>query len=484
MNGTLADSVARLLASGAELTLEALGGYDAIVKCPLEVARCRFAPEIAHLVFQHGLADDQQSLNFVAELVAFTDHDITFAGVIDSLIRNDQLPSTIADRCFEHTLERIRNRSAAILVRTSALRGALGLVRGTARRRASLKAALLWVDENDNADFLAHVARIAGLLVTQQLDDDLIALLNQLLKIDSARGEAAFELGMCHLGAALSQERPLRIYEELKAAKGRFATAIQLRELRPDATLLHEVVDLLCYCHDLKLPSDIATRVVVISSAVISYQAYINIEKEVLGIEPRHLEMTCWSSLALRLAEWIKSSTEPAWYDAARIIEEELLPLYDASRSVLRRTSTGGLEVMIRPHIVAAVSDNRSQLYLLRHWLGIHGLAELGQNAADIITAVERALVDDGAPSHPDAAGAVAATAPAILDAAPITSTQRQKILTQVLAGTLAIAVQQASPKIEECLEHARSVFSSIPDFSAATRSDTFLASSSISFRT
>lgn len=44
-----------------------------------------------------------------------------------------------------------------------------------------------------------------------------------------------------------------------------------------------------------------------------------------------------------------------AWLDAARIIEEELVRVFYASRSILKRSSDGGIEAILRPQITAAM---------------------------------------------------------------------------------------------------------------------------------
>lgn len=454
------------LAMPAPLTLDVVGGFGWLQSHPGEAATSRFAPELMALVIDaHGL-DEPSAAAFSITLLNGIEHDISFAGVVDTLLARDALGETLADRCFEVFIVRIRDIARPILMRTAALRGALALQRGLARRRASLKAALLWSEKTDDPIVLSHVARIAGMLIGEAPDQDLMQLLLDLHSIDDVRPDAAFELGMCQLGQALNTASPSSVVNVLSQAQAEFTIAEQLGERRPDATLLRETCTLLLKLTPGPLSTDVPRHIETIRQAAFAYQAYYAAPDEIVGMAKRSYQLACWSSLAVRLAHWFSSARDPAWYDAAEIIENELLLLYDADRTLLSHAASASLKPLIRPHLVAHLQQNRAQLFQLRRWLDLNGTHALGPVAFALTRDVDAALVgsrEDG--GHPERAGVAAATAPAIITAAPIDASQQASILAEVVGSAVTIAMHRASPKITTCLHTARETFNRLADY-------------------
>lgn len=388
------------MAKPAPLTLDVVGGFGWLQSHPGEAAASRFAPELMALVIDAPGLEEPSAAAFSITLLNRIEHDISFAGVVDTLLASDALGETLADRCFELFIVRIRDTARPILMRTTALRGAFVLQRGITRRRASLKATLLWSEKTDDPIVLSHVARIAGLLIGEAPDQDLLQLLLDLRSIDDIRPDAAFELGMCQLGQALNTASPDSLAAMLSTAQEEFAVAELLGERRPDATLFRETCALLLKLSPGPLSADVPRHIETIRQAAFAYQAYYASPDEITGMATRSYQIASWSSLAVRLAHWLTSARDPAWYDAVQVIENELLWLYDADRTFLPHSATAGFEPLIRPHLVAHLQQNRAQLFQLRRWLDLNGTHALGPVALTLTREVDAALV--GSPADGD----------------------------------------------------------------------------------
>jgi hypothetical protein len=61
---------------------------------------------------------------------------------------------------------------------------------------------------------------------------------------------------------------------------------------------------------------------------------------------------------------------EASWWEpAAAVIEQHVLAVYGANRSILRRGPDGNISALLRPRMVASLARHRGQAHQLKTWL-------------------------------------------------------------------------------------------------------------------
>ena len=70
---------------------------------------------------------------------------------------------------------------------------------------------------------------------------------------------------------------------------------------------------------------------------------------------------------------------EPSWFEPIIVIEKYLLNIYTASRTILKRSHSGGLEKIIQPIVQNSLNNEANQLFLLDKWLTLQEDSELGE---------------------------------------------------------------------------------------------------------
>ncbi|MBA4788659.1 MAG: hypothetical protein H2042_03095 [Rhizobiales bacterium] len=257
--------------------------------------------------------------------------------------------------------------------RSHALLGAMYVAQDRPSLLRALQSHLLDISPDDDGDYLRHAAKVQGLVLAHVHDPDLRAGLEALAAVPSAEDEAWVALGILHIADALddrSRDGALNSFTESYECMQR---AISATEVRYDAALYSACLRMLLAFQAGNHSDALHEHIACIKDAALTYCAFLlpsdrpSVVRGWLGSSI--LEGIHWSELGLRLAQLDLSLLKKAWLDAARIIEEQLVRAFDASRSILKRTTDGGVEAVIRPAIVAAMQGERSRLALLDEWL-------------------------------------------------------------------------------------------------------------------
>ena len=297
-------------------------------------------------------------------------------GVMTETVR--QLPSATIEDTLARSLHRtFLEQSAAAEryhgTRSQALLGAMYLSQDRPALLRQLQAHLLDIDLKDDGEYLRHVAKVQGLVLAHVDDSDLYRQLELLLDIPDAEDEASFALGLLDIAAALEDSVRETALESFRRAHSRMRRSLEATEVRHDAALYIACLDMLLDFQNGVRGEIIRDRIDTIRISAFEYSAYLvpsNSRTSRRGwLGSSLLEGIFWAELGNRLARLDLSLLKSAWLDAARIIEEELVRVFDASRSILKRSADGGIEAIVRPRITAAMQKERHRLSLLDEWL-------------------------------------------------------------------------------------------------------------------
>lgn len=396
------------------------------------------------------------------DVVRHLDSDISINSLVDLVAERPPLPEAIEAIWFRRWLELAQDRTAGTSARTAVLRGALLTKRQSARRSLRLAAFIADCVLDDEPTFLAHAARIAGLLHAEKPNEALVEFLQDLLDVSGAADEAAFELGMERVGRALQSNSGHDVLAGLREARVRFDASAAGREARADARVLSLAIGLLDDFFEERV-GGWTERLEELRREAFAYSAY-SIQEECFLTRPKEAEVSAWASLAVRLGSLTPSLDEPAWWNASQIIENELLAVYSANRTLFRRSDEGGLEWLVRPRIESYYAQHRSQLYALRGWLKARGASELGAAAAELIATTDAAL---GRGDNPDPRGAAAEspTVAAVLEQGEDPFELRERFLREVLADVNYVEFKQVTPPVMEAALTVLRAFEGLPYF-------------------
>ncbi|BAQ49553.1 hypothetical protein Maq22A_1p36790 (plasmid) [Methylobacterium aquaticum] len=459
--------MADLLSAGRRPRLADFGGLDGVVAEAAALCGSPFAPDFLAVVLDGADREDAAARTFVSALAARPRDDLALNGMVDAIAERAPLADDAERTCFASWLAIARDRERPPSLRTAALRGAL-LMKGTdPRRGARLAGEIAAIEPDDEASYIAHAARIGGLLHAEAPSPGVTAFLEDAARVDGAADEASFELGMIDVREIFAAADPVSARERIRIARVRFERAISERGARSDAHVLSLSLGLLADFEE-GHPAGLRERLREVEREAFAYAEYAAYEDGFLS-GARKTAVAAWAFMALRLGALTESLEEPSWNEARRVVEEELLAVYSASRSIFRMGADGGLEWLVRPRIERSVRTTAGQLHHLRRWLAGAGEARLGDEARGLIARIDEALTGVPAPDPRDAAAASPSVA-AILEGARIPHEVSRRIAAQFVSDTNSVELNEMSPQIEEALARTELTFEQIADYAEDRR--------------
>ncbi len=230
--------MADLLSAGRRPRLADFGGLDGVVAEAAALCGSPFAPDFLAVVLDGADREDAAARTFVSALAAHPRDDLALNGMVDAIAERAPLADDAERTCFASWLAIARDRERPPSLRTAALRGAL-LMKGTdPRRGARLAGEIAAIEPDDEASYIAHAARIGGLLHAEAPSPGVTAFLEDAARVDGAADEASFELGMIDVREIFAAADPVSARERIRIARVRFERAISERGARSDAHVL------------------------------------------------------------------------------------------------------------------------------------------------------------------------------------------------------------------------------------------------------
>ncbi|WP_018042880.1 hypothetical protein [Methylobacterium sp. 88A] len=393
-----------------------------------------------------GHSRSEFAMPAVTELVRSGFDTLSMVEIASWLGRGGVVPASSGRTLGQAFLTRAKDKASDYGSRAHALKAAMVLAQSDRSLLRRLQSDLLDLDLTDDGDFLRHAARIAGAVLAHEEDKDLRDILNRLVDVEDAEDEAAMELGFDTLRMGLDAETPDAAMTAFRGARDWFRRAEDASGGRPDATLYRRCLDALVTFQSGHAVDDLRSRIDGIKASAFAYTAYLTTpdrpEETLSWLGSRTEARVRWSMLALRLGALDTSLLKRAWLDAAAVIQEELLAVYTASRSFLTQDAESGLEAVLQPRIVGALSRELHSLALLDQWLEENagsGLVPAAARLREQVADAREAVVTH----RPTEAAAGSSPTAAVIELLP--EPLRQSALARVAAG-LAVLVEATTP--------------------------------------
>lgn len=449
-----------LLERGLSPTLADFGGLAAVASAVDVVSTSKFSAEFVELALEEE-GDKPAAQRFAAEVIARVQDDFKLNSLVE-VLQTNRLSDDIEEEIFDHWLKLSQDGGAIVTVRTGSLLGALITKRNKARRALRLASTIASARLDDDPFYLAHAARIGGFLHSEEPHEGILEFLRDVVKVEGAADDANFELGLFSLGEALKEGEPARARELMGAAKVCFDQTAGAREARFDARAFSMAINLLEGFFQRRSAAEMAEWVAALKREAFAHSAYVYGSDDNLLLGARGTQIAAWASLGIRLGRLADEIDQSVWLDGIRIIEEELLTVYTASRTILGGQRAGGVEAIVSPRIQSSLLQNQGQALALRRWLSENAASEKAAAAAELIGLVDDYIAGQKQPNPLDAASGSPLLAALKARARELGAFDATSL---ALARTHEIASGIISHAIMECLESVTAVFTEVDMF-------------------
>ncbi|WP_168565082.1 hypothetical protein [Crateriforma spongiae] len=276
--------------------------------------------------------------------------------------------------------------------RAAALDGGLRLVAVDPRRRHGFIDTLLKVDVLASPVFSRWFAKIVGVVHSFWPDESLKSILELCSTIPESADEATFELAMSSFASGMACVSPTDAKNEFTHARKLFVAAEKSPGERPDAVMYALCLQILIDFYELQEVRQSDSATTQLAQHLVALNLYHRSESDPPWLRARTAESILWQKLVDKLMSLDTSLSEPGWFEPAAIIENELMPIYRASRAILRRNELGGIESLIQPRIVGCISDNASFAHVLKTWLRQNQSHKDAAAVSELLTQVADAI--------------------------------------------------------------------------------------------
>ena len=453
-----------LVGSGKSWGLQELGGVDAVAAEAGALGSTPIMPELLEPLVRAWKSAATTATGAYEQalraLLSAATTDFVIMESVDVLDTQRPLPKGGDEICVTLFLAKAGDSTGGLsgLARGAALDGAFRWSQGTRRWQHLVLSLILGVTPDDDPEYLRRVAKIAGVAFSHWRDEDLVPVLKSLAQVDRVRHEAAFELGMAHLVAAMESNDREAATADFNEARAWFDEVNDTSVSEPAAKLYAYSIQLL-----LSFQSGGNSATLEDFSKRVQRHAF-DLHSASAGAGPpwlgtRHSEAVCWSAFASDLVGLSFNLEEPSWWEPALVVEHGLLSVYNASRSILRRDQAGGVEALVQPRINASVAARSSQAHLVRHWLSKNVTHEWQESAQQLIREVDLLIASGSDPPDPFEAASAGTSLAALIERSQL-SEERRSVLSRVLESAFSLQLASLSGAevaiIEKCCLEAQ----------------------------
>lgn len=453
-----------IVKDGRDWQLEDLGGIEVIAPAARSLGSTPMMPELLQplvLGWRHAKVGDRELYKeALRDLLTVAITDFVLIEAVDILDHHRPLPDDGDESCFTLLLEKAatEDHSLSGLARGAALEGAFRWANDNRRWQLRLLDFFLGLEPSDDAEFLRRAAKIIGVAYSHWRDKDLVEVLHKLVQLEAVRPEATFELGMVALSEAMDRADSNAAATAFREARDWFGESDEESGGRPETSLYLGGLDLLLGFHSGAASASLGTVSACVQKHAFELHAWSGGSgPQWLGA--RQTEAACWSTLASAIAGLAVSLDEPSWWEPATVIEEGLLSVYSAGRSILRRDQHGGVESMVRPRIRTSVSTQAGQAHQVRMWLQQNTTHEWAMEAQDLVVQIDKFIEQSGDPKNPHEAASERTSLAAIIASSNIPE-EKKNILSGVVENAVSLQLANLTGSeidvIERCCQEAR----------------------------
>lgn len=457
--------------SGRDWQLEDLGGIAKLAPAARSLGSTPMMPELLHplvLAWSNASAADRDAHKGVLrELLEVATTDFVLLEAVDILEQHRPLPDDGDECCFMLFLTKAASgdQSLSGLSRGAALDGAFRWASDNRRWQLRLLDLFLGLTSGDDTEFLRRAAKIAGVAFSHWRDKELVEVLRKLAQLEAVRPEAAFELGMASLAEAMDRANSDAATIAFREARGWFGESGVASEHRPETSLYLDGLDLLLAFHSGATSASLGA----VSARVLQRAFELHAWSGGSGppwLGARQTEAACWSALAGAVAGLAGRLDEPSWWQPAAVIEEGLLSVYSAGRSILRRDQHGGIEAMVRPRIRASLASQAGQAHQVRMWLQQNAAHEWAAEARDLIAQIDAFVEQPGSSKNPPEAASERTELAAIIARSKIPE-EKKDIVLAVIANAVSLQLANLTGAEVEVIERCCNEVRRHKDYSA-----------------
>lgn len=233
----------------------------------------------------------------------------------------------------------------------------------------SLRSYLFSINAEDDSRFLNYVAAAVGLLSSHIELAEAEVHLQLLFNLPEVKEEASIQLGFLYLSNALSSSDRIEALSYFGQAHEKFEISPTSESVRVDAKLLYQCLTILLKFQS-GVKSDVAKDIKVLNEAAFDYSSLLIKDEYADRITgSRSEESYRWMLFSTRMSMLYSSLEESTWLEAARVIEEQLLFIYYAQRTIFGRDDSRGISAVVKPVIHKKIQENSFHLSAVKAWL-------------------------------------------------------------------------------------------------------------------
>jgi len=456
------------LQAGLEITIETLGGIEAVVASANALGDSRFQPEILRSFVNYwkttSPTQDEHLQTVLMSLLAGSPNDFTLIETIDLLDTYRPLPANGDEICFSSFLAKAQDLSLPALTRGIAAEGSFRWAVSNRRWQLRLLDFLLGVSVTEAPEFVRRIAKLSGIAHSHWHESELLGKLTEFSKSSVAATDASFELGMASLMDGIDADGPGAARSSFESAKGWFEKSLSHSEVNPEAQLFLDCLNLLTAYQsavDRQIFTDTLNR---ISTSAFELSAWLDTKESPSWLGTRRLETVYWNQLALAMDGLLEHLDEASWWEPAAVIEQHVLAVYSANRVILRRGPYGTINSLLRPRITASLARYRGQAHQLKTWLHKNLTHEWAAEAQLLLTEVERTVSGTDFLVNPSDAAVEQPSIAALIDKRHLPESTKNTLL-QVVGNAISVHVDNLTGAEIDIIEDAVQNAACHPDY-------------------
>ena len=439
-------------------SVEAFGGIDVLLGSATELGASIYSDYYFELVFPFREAKRSQVDAFIVDLLTSVARGPELSTIMNHLFGVTLEDRNAEQRLFRHFLKTATDWRNAVPLRASSLKGALGLVKGDNARIARIVAEVAETDPNDDPSYIAHAARVAGILFGHRKEPALVEFLRSVRGKDGCADQVELELGLIGLGNAIGADSIADVEASLAEAKEAFSTASNLRDSRYDAKIYLSAIDLLLGFYCRRTDDNIGHRLREMRSDAFAYAHYSGGKAADPMLGAIATQTVALFGLVQSLELLMERLADDIWMEAAAVIENQLVTAYSANHTILGGVSGHGVDCVIRPIVHPCLFGNHHHAAALRTWLRTRADYMPADLVDDLRVAVED-YFEKGDGRDPSGAGISGPLTPALEERVRSTDPKGFALLPRIIdfaasemKGNISLPLERAVGKIDAAL--------------------------------
>ncbi len=399
MVASLQDFEKRIVAdleAGKTPTVESIGGVDALLQAASHLAMSPVLTEVAQAVANSDNDDRKDELEaLLVDALTACMNGIVLRDCVNVLDQLLEPTSELADALFDCYRTQVLDYQLEPIGRAASLDGAFRFVVADPKRRYRFMDTLVRTDFTSNSEFARWFAKIVGMMHSHWPDDALREILDKAASIPESSDEASFELGMSFLATGLSSVSPDDAKEAFDRARQQFFESEKASGERPDAVMYAICLQTLVDFYEIQLDGRSDSIAIRLEQRLAELAMYHRSESDPPWMRARTAELALWREMTQKLKKIDESFSEAGWLDPTAVVENYLIPIYRASRTILLRDEQGGIESLVVPRLVGCVCENASFSHVIREWLQLNQNCDDAATVSELLVQVDEAVAAD-----------------------------------------------------------------------------------------